>query len=70
MYWIIYNGLLEALKEFNIKEGIIITMNQHDEHCIDSKKITVIALNTYLLALWLKKRLVIGDSKRLTIADY
>jgi len=45
------NGLLEALKEFNIKKGIIITMNQHDEHYIDSKKISVIPLNTYLLAL-------------------
>ncbi|RLD41102.1 MAG: ATP-binding protein [Bacteroidetes bacterium] len=42
------NGLLEALKEFNLKEGFIITMNQQDEYNIDSKKITVIPLNNYL----------------------
>jgi predicted AAA+ superfamily ATPase len=36
------NGLVEALTFFNLKEGIIITMNQEDEMIRDRKKIKLI----------------------------
>ena len=36
------NGLVEALTFFNLKEGIIITMNQEDEMIRDQKKIKLI----------------------------
>ena len=34
-------GLLEALNEFNLKEGVILTFNQDDEFLIEGKKIIV-----------------------------
>ncbi len=33
------SGLLEAMKEFNLKEGLILTLSQQDEFLIDNKKI-------------------------------
>lgn len=35
------NGLLEALKKYKLKEGLIITMDQEDEFKVDGKKILV-----------------------------
>ena len=36
------NGLVEALRFFDLEEGIIITINQEDEIIQDEKKIHVI----------------------------
>ena len=36
------NGLVEALRFFDLEEGIIITMNQEDEIIQDKKKIHLI----------------------------
>ena len=35
------NGLINALNEFNLKEGIILTLNQEDDFLIEGKKIFV-----------------------------
>ncbi|MCG2719673.1 MAG: ATP-binding protein [Nanoarchaeota archaeon] len=35
------NGLLAALKEFNLKEGLILTYNQEDEFLIETKRIII-----------------------------
>ena len=35
------NGLIEALKEFKLKEGFILTFNQSDEFLIEDKKIII-----------------------------
>ena len=35
------NGLLAALNEFNLKEGLILTHNQEDKFLIKGKKITI-----------------------------
>ncbi len=35
------NGMLEALKEFNLKEGLLLTYNQDDHFEIKDKKIIV-----------------------------
>ena len=42
------NGLVEALNEFNLQEGIIVTMDLHDEYVVDGKKIRVVPLNVFL----------------------
>ena len=36
------NGILEALKKFNLKEGLILTNNQEDEFIIDGRKILLV----------------------------
>jgi predicted AAA+ superfamily ATPase len=42
-------GLLIALKEFNLKQGIILTYNQEDEFVIESKEIIVMPVWKWLL---------------------
>ncbi len=42
-------GLLSALKEFNLKQGIILTYDQDDHFIIDDKKITVTSVCKWLL---------------------
>lgn len=43
------NGLIEAMKKFNLKEGIILTFEQNDEITIEEKKIKIISLMNWLL---------------------
>ena len=43
------NGLLEAMKEFKLKEGLTITFDQEDEFLADGKKIKVIPAWKWLL---------------------
>lgn len=43
------NGLMEALKKFNLKEGIILTYNQEDNFDIEDKKILLIPVWKWLL---------------------
>ncbi|MDP2925607.1 MAG: DUF4143 domain-containing protein [Nanoarchaeota archaeon] len=43
------NGLLEALKEFKLKQGLILTYNQEDEFKIENKIIKVIPVWKWLL---------------------
>lgn len=43
------NGLFAAIKEFNLKEGLILTYNQNDEFVIDGKKIIVKPVWKWLL---------------------
>lgn len=43
-----YNGLLEAMKFFNIKEGKIITLNQEDSFSKDGYEIRMMAAYKYL----------------------
>lgn len=43
------NGLLSALKEFDLKTGFILTYNQDDEFSIDGKKIIVTPVWKWLL---------------------
>lgn len=44
------SGLLEALKKFNMKEGVILTYNQEDNFLVEGKKITVIPVWKWLLS--------------------
>ena len=43
------NGLIEALNEFNLKEGFILTLNQEDEFLIEGKKIHILPTWKWLL---------------------
>lgn len=43
------NGLIGAMKEFNLKEGLILTYNQDDEFLLDGKTITVRPVWKWLL---------------------
>ena len=43
------NGLLEALKKFKLKEGIILTYDQEDELKVEDKKIRIIPIWKWLL---------------------
>ncbi len=43
------NGLVSALKEFKLKEGLILTYNQDDEFFVEDKKITVKPVWKWLL---------------------
>ena len=43
------NGLIEALKEFNLKEGFILTEIQEDEFKVDKFKIKLIPVWKWLL---------------------
>ncbi|MBL7206462.1 MAG: ATP-binding protein [Candidatus Aenigmarchaeota archaeon] len=43
------NGLLEAMEEFNLKQGIILTYNQGDELIIKGKKISLIPVWKWML---------------------
>ena len=43
------NGIIEALKKFNLKEGIILTYNQEDNFEIDNKKIKLMPVWKWLL---------------------
>jgi len=43
------NGLIESLKKFSLKEGIILTYNQKDDFIIDGKKIIVKPVWEWLL---------------------
>lgn len=45
------NGLLEAMKKFNLKEGLIITENQEEERKIEGKTIKIIPAWKWLLGL-------------------
>ncbi|MGB0880699.1 MAG: ATP-binding protein [Polaribacter sp.] len=45
-----FNGLLEAMNYFNLKEGIIITQNQKDEFQIENKTVKLIPCFEYFLA--------------------
>ena len=47
------NGLLEALKEFKLKHGLILTYNQEDEFKIEDKIIKVIPVWKWLLKNWI-----------------
>jgi len=42
------NGLLTALKKFNLEEGLILTYNQNDEFVIDGKRINVMPVWRWL----------------------
>jgi predicted AAA+ superfamily ATPase len=42
------NGLLTALKKFNLEEGLILTYNQNDEFVIDGKRINVLPVWRWL----------------------
>ncbi|MCK4649604.1 ATP-binding protein [Candidatus Pacearchaeota archaeon] len=42
-------GLIEAMKEFNLKTGLILTLNQEDEMIIENYKIKVIPVWKWLL---------------------
>jgi uncharacterized protein len=42
-------GLVSALKEFNLKEGLILTYNQDDKFLVEGKKITVKPIWKWLL---------------------
>ena len=46
------NGLLEALKIFKLKEGLILTNDQMDEINIEDKKILVKPVWKWLLEIW------------------
>lgn len=43
------NGLLEAMKEFKLKEGLIITLEEEDEFVVDGKKIKVVPAWKWML---------------------
>jgi len=43
------NGLFEAMKEFNLKQGLILTFDQEDKYEIDGKKIIVKPVWKWLL---------------------
>ena len=43
------NGLMEAMKEFKLKEGVIVTYNQEDEFDIDGKKIKIVPAWKWIL---------------------
>jgi predicted AAA+ superfamily ATPase len=45
------NGLLEALKKFNLKEGLILTYNQEDNFRLKDKNIKVIPVWKWLFDL-------------------
>jgi predicted AAA+ superfamily ATPase len=45
-----YNGLLEAMKAFNLSEGIIVTTNQTDSFEEDGKHIRLMPANQFLLS--------------------
>ena len=42
------NGLLTALKKFNLEEGLILTYNQNDGFVIDGKRINVMPVWRWL----------------------
>jgi len=42
------NGLMEALSYFNKEEGVIVTLNQHDEIYEDGKKIIILPAHEWL----------------------
>lgn len=44
-----FAGLLEAMEEFKLKSGLIITESQEDEKIIDGKKITIVPAWKWLL---------------------
>ena len=46
-----YNGLLEAMKAFNLSEGIIVTTNQTDSFEEDGKHTRLMPANQFLLSL-------------------
>lgn len=46
-----YNGLLEAMKEFNLKEGTIVTFDQKDSIIKDGLTVTLIPAHEYLSTL-------------------
>jgi predicted AAA+ superfamily ATPase len=43
------NGLLEAMKKFKLKEGLILTYNQEDQFDIDNLVIRAIPLWKWLI---------------------
>ncbi|MGE0792677.1 MAG: ATP-binding protein [Candidatus Woesearchaeota archaeon] len=43
------NGLVEALDKFNLKEGVILTLNQEQEFVVDSKKVKLIPVWKWLI---------------------
>ncbi|MDD3174951.1 MAG: ATP-binding protein [Candidatus Nanoarchaeia archaeon] len=43
------NGLLEAMSEYKLKEGIILTLDEEDELIVENKKIKIIPLYKYLM---------------------
>ncbi|MGE0793648.1 MAG: ATP-binding protein [Candidatus Woesearchaeota archaeon] len=43
------NGLLEAMNKFNLKEGIILTLEQSEELKFENKKIKIISIVNWLL---------------------
>ncbi len=44
-----FDGIIEAMSKFNLKEGIILTYNQEDEHITDGKKIKLMPVWKWLL---------------------
>ncbi|MCI0503766.1 ATP-binding protein [Candidatus Micrarchaeota archaeon] len=44
------SGLLEALNEFDLKEGLILTFDQEDHFVLDGRKITVVPAWKWMLA--------------------
>ena len=44
-----FNGLLEAMKYFNLNKGLILTNDQEDEITIDDKKIEIKPVWKWLL---------------------
>ena len=42
-------GLLEALKIYNLKEGLILTLNQEDEIITEQKKVIIVPIWKWLL---------------------
>ena len=42
-------GLMEALKKFNLKQGLILTFNQDDEFKIENKKIKMTPVWKWIL---------------------
>lgn len=44
-----FDGIIEAMSKFNLKEGIILTYNQEDEHIVDGKKIRLMPVWKWLL---------------------
>ncbi|MDP1695722.1 MAG: ATP-binding protein [archaeon] len=45
------NGLIAALKEFNLKEGLILTYNQEEEFLIENKRIIIKPVWKWLISL-------------------
>jgi uncharacterized protein len=63
-----YDGLLESMKTYKLKNGLIITNDQEDEIQIDNKKIIIKSISRFLLKKLDYSKISMSDSFDLFIS--